>query len=171
MSHAPNLAPQAELEISIAPVPSRDMPYCLGSWRETLKTAPGNQRVPWGMFRRSISPELVHVLNTSEVLGAYADGSIVGWIAVSRGRRVNACHWVHTRYETPAGEPLRRRGIMTALFDAADLGPRFLYTRKGGLPRHRTPGVPKTTSDEIVRRWLSSRGITAVFTPYQEWIR
>jgi len=172
MSYAPNLAPAGdELEIRIAPVTDRDIGYCLGSWREALKTAPGNTRTPWGVFRRTVSPQLAAVLNASEVLCATARGSIVGWIAFQRAKRVNACHWVHTRYEDASGEPLRRRGIMTALFDAADLGRSLVYTFRGGLPRHPRPEDRRVTSDEIVRRFLSRRGTTAVYVPYQEWIR
>jgi hypothetical protein len=171
MSHAPNLAPQLELAVTIAPVTEDEVGYCLGSWREALMTTPENRRVPKGIFRRSITPQLTDILNASEVLTAHVDGAIAGWIAFQRGPRVSACHWVHTRYESRDGMPLRRRGIMTALLEAADLGPRFLYTHRGSLPRHPRPEDKRTTTDEIVRRWLAKRGVTAVHVPYQEWIR
>lgn len=171
MSNAPNVAPLPSLDVGISPVTDRDIGYCLGSWREALKTAKGNQRVPWGVFRRAVTPQLTDIINASEVLCATMGDAVVGWIAFQRGRLVNACHWVHTRYEDRSGALLRRRGIMTALFDAADLGERLIYTHRGGLPRHPRPEQKRQTTDEIVRRWLASRGVTAVHVPYQEWIK
>lgn len=171
MSDAPNVAPLPALDVIISPVTDRDIGYCLGSWREALMTAPGNRRIPKGAFRRAITPQLTNIINASEILCATVDGVIVGWIAFQRGRFVNACHWVHTRYEDADGAPLRRRGIMSALFDAADLGERFLYTHRGGKPRHPHLEDKRHTTDEIVRRWLARRGVTAVYVPYQEWIK
>lgn len=174
MSQALNSPPQAhiELDINIRPATEADIGYCLGSWREALMTAPGNSRLPKGAFRRAMTPLLSSILKRSEVIGAYLDTPgepIAGWIAVSRGRRLPTVHWVHTRFRDQAGNELRRRGIMTALLDAANVAPRFVYTFRGTLPRHRHPGEQRTTTDTIVARWLASRGVTAVHVPFKEW--
>lgn len=169
---APHAAPPVALPalaVTIAPATESDLPYCLGSWSESHKLTPGHQRMPWGLYKQHAVPELRSKLAASTVLVAHAGGELVGWLAMSRGRRVHACHWVHTRYRVGQdGEPLRRRGVMTALLAAADLGSRFIYTHRGPLPRH---GKGKTTSDEWITRKLAERGVFATFVPYQEWIR
>jgi hypothetical protein len=170
MSHAPNAAPQAELEISISPVRETDMGYVLGSWREALKLTPANKRMPWGAFKRAVMPALAAIMASpsTKVIGAYVEDEIVGWAALDLSRRIPTLHWIHTRYHA-GGVDWRRRGIAGELLLALKLGPRLVYTHRGPKPRHRTTGDVRT-SDEMLVEWLAKRGTYAVHVPYQEWI-
>jgi hypothetical protein len=158
--------------VTIGPVVDDERAYCAGSWAESYKLSPGHQQLPWGAYKRVVVPELKQVLDSpaTSILAARSGGQIVGWLALSRGRRIHACHWVHTRFRVGQdGEQLRRRGVMTALFEAAQLGHRFIYTHRGPVPRH---GADRsTTSDEWIAKALAERGVFATFVHYQEWIR
>lgn len=147
--------------------------YIRGSWAEGYKLAPRMARLPWPVYKRTVAPALAAVLERpdTELLIAERAGSIVGWIALSRGPRVDTVHWVHTRFRVGAeGELLRRRGIMTALFDAADLHRRIAYTFRGPEPRGRDRHTNRLTADERIARWLASRGVTAAFVDIKDWI-
>lgn len=168
MSHAPNVAPQAGLEISIAPVTDRDIGYCLGSWREAYKLVGDNRRMPWRVFKSAVTPELAHALTSSTLIGAYVAGEIVGWASITRSRRVPAIHWVHTRYRTD-GVDWRRRGVAESLLTALELGPRIVYTHRGPKPRNPVEGDTRT-SDVLLAAWLVKRGTYATFIPYKDWI-
>jgi len=155
------------IEVEIRPTDERDLLYCHGSWAESYKLSPGNERMPWGLYKRTIKPELRVALDDAEVIGAFWGDEIVGWIAVNRGKRVNALHWVHTRFKlVDSGVELRRRGIMTALVDAAKLGSHIVYTHRGPLPRS---GTAKRPADAWLVPWLASRGTYATHVHYQEW--
>lgn len=154
--------------LSIRRVAAADLPYVRGSFAEGHKGAPGLMSMTWRYYKRFIVPILDSVLvrDGTELLGAYApDGTIVGWLAFARGRRVATVHWVHTRWRIGEGPELRRHGIMTALFDHAALGLRIAYTFKGAFPRHRSG----QTLDEKLLPWLSSRGQHAAYVPWEEW--
>jgi hypothetical protein len=122
---------------------------------------------------------------------------LCGWIAFARGRRVDTVHWVSTPYwfpvpheacigcepsESPRSPtrhaaacpladanrtPLRRRGIMTALLDAAALQERLVYTFRGAKHEHRNDGI---TMDQRLLPMLRARGHRGVeHVPWKEW--
>jgi len=166
MSHAVNAAPQTSLEISISPVREADIGYCLGSWKEAYKLVGANKRMPWGMFKREVMPELAKALLSSTVLAAYAGDQIVGWASANKTRRVPACHWVHTRYHVD-GVDWRRRGIASALLSALSLGTRCVYTHHSPKPRRLEEGG--LHYDAMLVAWLAKRGTYATHIPFKEW--
>lgn len=162
-----DLAPPVPLRVAIRPVGLDDMAYVRNSFAEGHKNAPGDCSMTWRYYKRYVVPELNAALAGSELLGAYRiDGVILGWLSICRGKRVDTVHWVHTRHSVGGElETYRRRGVMTALFDAARLGDRIAYTFRGAYPLHRS-GV---TMDERLMPWLAARGQHAAFVPWEEW--
>lgn len=163
-------APSYALGLSIRRVALDDLPYVRNSWAEGHKGAPGVRQMSWRLYKQFVVPQLNAACAhpAVELVGAYIGSTIVGWLALSRGKRVNALHWVHTRFRIgESGEELRRRGIMTSLVDAAVLGNRIVYTWKGALGKHDHDGK---TMDERLLPWLSSRGQHAAYLPWKEWI-
>lgn len=167
-------AAQDGLALVIRPVRPEDLGYVLGSWKEAHKRAPKLVNMAWSTFNERVKPQLRACLERpdTELTGAYLDGMIVGWLACSRGRRVDVVHWVHTRFQLPhydgRVEEFRRRGIMRALFDAAHLQPRLAYTFRGPIPKHRAGAKPQS-SDEWIVRWLGRRGHAVTYVLYKEW--
>ncbi len=143
-----------------------------------------------------LNAALVHP--DTQIVGAYADSlfsdepALHGWIAFARGKRVDTVHWVSVPYWIPVphtactgcADPkhhagrcplapdnrteLRRRGIMTALLDAAGLQERLAYTFRGAKHEHRADGH---TMDERLLPWLRERGHHVVHMPWGEWSR
>jgi hypothetical protein len=162
----------APLVVDIRPVAPADLAYVRSSWAEGYKTAPGNAKLGWRIYKRVVPPELASVLERPEtqVIGAFTADTIIGWLAYVPGRRVSTVHWVHTRYRVGEdGEPLRRRGIMTALLAHAQLTQRIVYTHRGGYPKHRHADAGHETSDAPIVRWLARNGVTAAYMPFGEW--
>lgn len=172
----PNAEPLGDLSRDIRPllalgrVRIGDTAYVRNSFAEGHKDAPGARSMTWRYYKRYVVPELHAVLRHAsvETIAAYLGDDIVGWLAFSRGTgRVDAIHWAHTRYRIgDEGEPLRRRKVMTALLDAANLR-RIAYTWRGGLGKHDHDGK---TSDERLLPWLAARGQHAAYVPWDEWI-
>lgn len=143
----------------------------------------------------------------TQLLAAYAPPlwseapELYGWIAFARGRRVDTVHWVSVPYWVPVPHtactgcadqkhhaiachlhsslriPLRRRGVMAALFDAAGLQERLAYTFRGARHEHRSDGV---TMDERLMPWLRSRGYRiaapserdpGTYVKWEEWLK
>lgn len=159
----------ATLSFDLAPLRPADAGYTRWSFAEGHKGAPQVDSMTWRQYKKYVVPELNRALTwaSTEILAAYMGETIIGWIAYSRGRRVSTVHWVHVRYQLgDDGECLRRRGVMTALFDAAKLGDRIAYTFKGAYPRHRSDGK---TMDERLVPWLQKRGQHAAYVPWEEW--
>jgi hypothetical protein len=151
-----------------------DRGYVRGSWAEGYKNAPKMARLPWAAYKRIVVPELEAALARpdTEIHIAEHGDDIVGWIALSRGARVDTVHWVHTRFRIgQTGVPLRHRGVMSSLFAAAELRKRIVYTFRGPTPRGRDRRVSRETGDERVVRWLATRGYTAAFVDFSEWAR
>lgn len=167
---AAGLDVRAELDLEIRPLRLADLGYARWSFAEGHKGSPGVGSMTWRHYKRYIVPLLDRALAwpSTEILAAYLGETVVGWLAFARGRRVSTVHWVHVRYQLGDGGPeLRRRGVMTMLVDAADLGDRVAYTWKGGYPKHRSDG---TTMDERLLPWLQRRGQHAAYVPWEEWI-
>lgn len=187
--------------LAIRPLSPDDHRYAATTWRESFKESSSSlQRAPWAMYKATVGKQITGIIDTCSLLGAYApDGRVVGWMAYSPGRSVSTVHWVTTRFtlHTPAcprsqprsstdctckPEPCRRRGVMTMLFDAAELGKRIAFTHRG--PRRvvhhggkeRSADAPRSsvhgpTADLAIVEWLRGRGVTAVFVPFEEWKR
>lgn len=134
--------------------------YVIKSWIEALHDH--HKRTPWKLYKPLVTPSLRAVLASSTVLTSVRDdGVLAGWIAFERGPRVSAIHWIHTRYKHPTtGELMRRHGIATSLFEAAQLGNNIVYTHRTASP-----------VDEQLALLLSKRGIAVGHVPYTEWKR
>ncbi len=148
-----------------------DRGYVLASMRESHKQAPGNDRVPWSYFKASVGQDLARLINdpTTRLLGAYADDALLGYLIMTPGKRIATLHWIQTKH---AGGELRRRGIATALFDAANLGTRFVYTLRARRDRTKLANGTTTRSlDESLVQTLAARGIAAVYEPLKEWLK
>ena len=160
----------------IKPIEARDRGYVLFSWREGAKRAPSLHRLPWSYFRDTTCYAFGQILDdpATRVLGAYTDdsdeGKLLGWLLMTPGKRVSTVHWIHVKPELD-GVQTRRRGTMTALLEAADLGPRFIYTLHAKRARAPLPdGSTSKSLDETLVAALRARGITATFVALKEWM-
>ena len=173
---APTVEP---LAIDIRRPRREDLAYIRGTFHEGHKNSPDTAGMTWRHYKRFVEPALDGALQRpdTELLAAYTPIApiIVGWIAFHRGRRVDTVHWVHARYRITLphnerhpmdGEVLRRRRIMTQLFDVAQLRDRIAYTHKGAYAKHDHDGQ---TMDERLLPWLARRGQHAAFVPMEEW--
>jgi hypothetical protein len=159
--------PCRDLVVSIRSVKPDDLRFVGTSWKESHKDAPGPDRMPWSIYKQTTCKQidaLTDSQGTRILVAAVPDGRIAGWICYSPGKAISTVHWVYTRHKLDA-DKLRRRGVMTALLEAASLGKRFAYTFRG--PRHRRSDTP---TDERIVDWLRSRGVTAVYCPLAEWL-
>lgn len=167
------------LHIAIRPAAIDDMAYIANSFAEGRKLAPGLSSMSWRAYKEFVVPRQREVLVHPEtkILAAYlpVGPTIVGWLAYWPRPTVSIVHWVHVRHsigaraDQPAqpytGIELRRRGIMTALIDAAELG-RIAYTHRGGRAKHDRDGL---TMDERLMPWLSRRGHHPAFVEWERW--
>lgn len=167
----------------IRPLDSSDFGYALFSWRESYKKAPGVDRMPWAFYKDVIVPVFERILQDSStrVLGFYSDADAVigpdklaGWLAFTPGKRVDTVHWCYVKHRLD-GLPamaVRRRGIMTELLEAADLGTKFVYTLHARRDRATLPDGSVTKSlDESLAHALRARGVTATYVALKEWLR
>jgi hypothetical protein len=152
-----------------------DVGYALYSWREGHKKAPGADRMPWSYYKDTLGHAFEKLLNdpTSKLLGAYSedDGTLLGWLISTPGKRVHTLHWVHVKH-TLEGQRIRRNGVMMALIEAAELGPRFVYTLRARRDRARLPDGNYTKSlDESLVAALRAKGVTPTFVALKEWLK
>lgn len=158
----------------VKPLDPADVGYALFSWREGAKKAPGLHRLPWSYFKDTLGYAFQKIIDdpATRLLGAYTDDDkLVGWLVMSPGKRVHVVHWVHVKYELD-GEAMRRRGVMTALLDAAELGKNFVYTLHARRDRTPLPDGSTTKSlDESLVVALRGKGVTATFVPLKEWFK
>lgn len=150
-----------------------DYGYALFTWREGHHKSPGFCRLPWSYYKDTCVRDFEKLLDDSSsiVLGAYShEEKLLGWLLATPGKRVHTLHWVHVKHELE-GKPMRRRGVMTALLEAANLGSQFAYTLHGRLldRADRTGGVKSL--DEILVAALRARGVTATYVPLKEWLK
>jgi len=151
------------LPVHVCELAPDDHAYALSSWRESHKQT--LRRVPWGAYKMTYGREFAALLKAPDslVLGAYgASDELLGFLVASPGKRVDVLHWTQVKFKNKAGEYVRRRGIMTALLDAAELGDRFIYTL-----RARREG--KRTLDDVIAERLAARGVVATFVDFQTW--
>jgi hypothetical protein len=151
-----------------------DVPYALTSWRESHKQSPGHDKVPWGYYKATTGAAFSSILTDpgTRKLGAYAeDDMLLGFLVMTPGKRVHTLHWVQTKYRVEL-ERIRRQGVMTALFEVADLGKRFVYTCRGPRRKVELPdGSTSKSMDQVYAANLAARGITATFVDLKEWLR
>lgn len=155
----------------VRPLDADDVGYALYSWREGHKKSPSHERMPWAYYKDTLGHAFERILNdpATRLLGAYTDeNKLVGWLAMTPGKRVHTVHWVHVKHELD-GVRTRRRGTMTALLNAADLGSRFIYTLRGR--RLERDARPLKSLDEVLVASLRARGVTATFVPLSEWLK
>ena len=91
-------------------------------------------------------------------LGAYdEDGNVLGWIAWTPGR-ISVVHYVYVRHEA------RRAGLAMRLIDAAQLGPRLVYTFRGVKPNG-GPSLDRVLADAsagVASAWRISRSASSL---------
>lgn len=171
--------------LSLRPLAIEDHRYAAACWRESHKqSSAAYLRTPWSLFKQTIGKQIDDVLamSSTRTFGAYNPaGKVIGWIAYAPGRSISTVHWTHTRHELD-GELCRRRGVMTMLLEAAELGRRFAYTFRGPRRVHHRGGkdrgaaaarssVQGPTLDVVLVDKLRERGVTAVYVPIEEWLR
>lgn len=159
---------------TIRKLDDEDKGYALVSWRESHKSAPGPDRVPWSYYKHEYGSVFSKILNSpeSKLLGAYSDeDKLLGWLAMTPGRSVNTLHWVQVKYELD-GVKLRRRGLMYALLEAAELGPRFVYTLRARREKAPIGENTSRTFDEIlVHALLRDKGVVGTHVSLKDWIK
>ncbi len=150
-----------------------DIGYALFSWREGHKKAPSVSRVPWTYYKETFGREFQKILDdaSTRLLGAYEDKKLLGWLAATPGKRVHTLHWIHVKHELD-GVKQRRRGVMTALLEHANLGSQLVYTLRARRDRAQLPDGSMTKSlDESLVAALRARGVTATYVPLKEWLQ
>jgi hypothetical protein len=150
------------------PTDDADRGYVRRSWLESYKYAPVQHRLPWPIYKQTAGKTIDALLDRSDVelVAAYEPtGKIVGWCAWTPGRAVSTLHWIYVR-QAIDDVPMRRRGVATALLEAAQLGRAVVYTFLGAR-RHR--GLPSL--DVPLVAWAKSRGVTATYAPVEEFLR
>lgn len=162
------------MSITIRRLRDDDKGYALSSWRESHKAAPGVDRLPWAYYKREWGDLFANIINdpNTVLLGAYDQSdNLIGWLAATRGKRVHVVHWVQVKWKV--GEKrMRRRGVMLALLDAADLGRTFIYTLRARRDRAQLPDGSKTKSlDESIVAALRARGVTATYVALKDWLK
>jgi len=158
---------QPPLVIDIHGLAADDLPFVRHTWRESYKKAPKVDKLTWSLYKQTAGRIIDHLVGREDVqlLGAFGlGGRVLGWIAWTPGRAVSTVHWVYTRHELD-GALLRRRGIMTDLWDAAQLGKRIVYTHKGPKRQRSVP------MDETLVDWCRSRGVTATHVSVEEFLK
>lgn len=161
-------------KVNIGPLDAADRGYALFSWRESHKQAPSVHRMPWSYYKDTLGHAFQQILDDKHTvtLGIYTDArELVGWLAMTPGKRVHTVHWVHVKYELD-GVRMRRRGAMLALLAAADLGKNFVYTLHARRDRATLPDGSVTKSlDESLVYALRGKGVTATYVPLKEWLK
>ncbi len=157
--------------MNIRALDTDDAGYALFSWREGHHKSPGHARMPWSYYKDVLGYAFQKILDdkSTKMLGAYDASGLRGWIAATPGKRVSVVHWVHVKHTLEDGTLGRRQGVMTALLDAAELGPQFVYTLRGR--RLESTARPMKSLDELLVAALRARGVTATFVPLKEWMK
>jgi hypothetical protein len=161
-----------EETIDVRPLAPEDVGYALSSWRESHKQAPGVDKVPWTYYKKEYGAVFGAILNgAGTALGAYRGNELLGFVVFTPGKRVVSLHWVQVKHKDAAGTRLRRRGLMTMLVDAAELGARCVYTLRGPRRAVEVDGKMTKSLDEALVPWLAKRGVAAAYVPMIEWMR
>ncbi len=161
------------IEFTIRALDAEDYGFALKTWRDSAKESPNSRNVPWNFYKSTVGVALAGIINapTTKLLGAYDNADrLLGWLAMTPGKRINVCHWVSIKFELD-GERLRRRGIAAALIEHADLGPRFIYTMRARKHREQlTDGTMSKSLDEVLADKLQAGGVTATYIALKTWL-
>lgn len=184
----PYAAESVDHEIRIAEPDDNARPYIRKTWAESFHRAPGQSHRRFRTWKRGAFATIDRLLGdrTTRALVATSPDAfvermpgdpatrvpaIVGWIVWTPGRSVDTVHYIYVRHEA-GGIEWKRRGVMTALVESAELGKRVAYTHRG---EHRVGSywngkeLPRSL-DEVIVDWLKGRGVTAVYEPVEEWL-
>lgn len=137
--------PQAP--VAMRPTGAEDVAFIRSTWRESYHRAPQRRRMPWAAYKATYGLVIDQLLAREDVwtLGAYDEaGNVLGWIAWTPGR-ISVVHYVYVRHEA------RRAGLAMRLIDAAQLGPRLVYTFRGVKPNG-GPSLDRVLADALGRR-------------------
>lgn len=152
---------------------SDDRDYIAKSWLDSYHRARGNHRLPADAYYPRHRPTVERILaapSTRALVALTPADRVIGWIVWTPSRYIPAVHYALVRHNLD-GEEWRRRGVLTALLAAAELGDQFVYThageyRRGGRwKRHHWP----RPLDEEIAAALARRGVSATFQAYREW--
>jgi hypothetical protein len=189
-SQALHLTPEAlggagGVAIRLAPPAPDDLPYIRKTWLDSFHAAPGNHRQRFRDWKHRPAATIARLLEdpTTQVLVArdpdarlIRDGvdlgpAIIGWTVWTPGRGVTTIHYVYVRHAVD-GVQWRRRGVMTALFDAIGMERVVRYTHQGEykLGTHWKRTNRPRPLDEEIKDWLKGRGVTAVYEPVEEFM-
>ena len=149
-----------------------DCRFIAQCWRESYKDAPQVERLPWSAYKQIACKTIDSLVDKSTKLAAYwPDGRCVGFLVYQPGHRISTVHWVYTRFKLDE-QKCRRRGVMTMLLDAAELGNRFIFTHRG--PRRHVSARRAGKGDSLdvpLCAWLRTRGVSATYVPIEEWLK
>lgn len=156
--------------MNIRPLDADDVGYALVAWREAYKQAPGVSRLPWEYYRTVYAPMLKRLIDdpSTELLGAYEGNTLLGFLVMTRGKRVHTLHWCQIKNKVDGRRVRDRRELFFKLLDAADLGSRFVYTLRGPRCRKETGA---RSLDELLVADLRKRGVVATLVPLKEWLK
>lgn len=148
---------------AVRPMRSGEPAHVLHTWAEGYKGSPPMRRKLWRDYKQIDVPVLHRALNrhdTTILVAVGRDDLPLGWIAFASWPSIDAVHWVHTGFD------FRRAGVMAALFAAAKLKQRVVYTHQSEVKRG-----GKDRADQWLARWLAARGHSVSYIPYAEWSR
>ena len=157
--------------MNIRPLDPEDRGYALTAWSEAHKTSPSCARASWWAYKLEYVAMFKRIVDdaTTEMLGAYDERDrLLGFLVMTPGKRVDALHWCQVKKKIGDERVPDRRGIFFDLLDAADLGPRFVYTLRGPKCRKETGAK---SLDEILVAALRDRGISATHVPLKEYLK
>lgn len=162
------------MSITIRKLRDDDKGYAISSWRESYKQAPGVDRVPWPYFKATVGADIANIVNNPNtvLLGAYDHADrLLGWIAMTPSKRMQTVHWIYVKHKVD-NQGMRRRGIASALLEAANVGRTFLYTLHARRHRARLPdGSTSKSFDETLVAALRAKGIIASYLALKEWLK
>jgi hypothetical protein len=167
-------------------LPDADRGYVIREWTDGIHATKGNHKKPFRFWKPVWREQITRVLDMPETRTLVAhhdterlmrDGSDLGptclgflvWTPGNAGRGWPAIHYAFTRHSV-GGVPWRRRGVLSALVDAAELGPRVQYTQHGEHRRNGRQLSPVPMHEPIVE-WLRGKGMAVAYTPIEEWLR
>ncbi len=162
--------------MNIRPLDDADRGYALASMRESHKQSPGCDRIPWNYYKATWGALLSKLINdpVTVLWGAYDESNeqkLVGYLIMTPGKRTQVLHWVQVKYELD-GVRMRRRGVMEALLDRAQLGTRFVYTLKARRDAKPLPdGSMSKSFDETLAAALRARGQTPAYVSLKEYLK
>ena len=163
-----------------------DRGYVVRTWTDSFHRAEENYELTFKLWKPYQRAAIDHVLALpmTRVLVAHHDTAratsrdgadlgpaVLGWLVWTTGRGWPTVHYAYTRHAL-GDVDWRRRGVMSELVDAAELGSRVVYTHKGEHARGslRARSYYPRPLDEEVAAWARRRGMAVAYVPLEEWI-